>query len=152
MEQLNEIVQRAIEKRKRAGFFTSEPVTTRCRDCNEEIPAVPAFCWGHKVEGFWMSDAHEHSPLFDKGSSVSTEVRQTADFVVIVAGRPCFITASEREEYLTQYSRALERSLPVIIEIRGYVFDRLYPILPYDEWSAEEFRRDRRVEAVKAID
>lgn len=146
MDSFKSAVERAIEERKRAGVFF--PAGTRndaatCERCGQPRWPVPAVCWGQAVEGYQMLDRHDHGddhqPL--PGQGLSTEVRTRADFVALVHGRPCFLTADEKERYVEAAARGAK-----VIEIRGYVFDRAYPILPFEEWEAEERKRGREVD------
>jgi len=150
MDSFAECVKRAIEKRVEDGhFFVDGNRSTVCSTCGMSVTAVPATCWGQEVSGFFMAGTHDHGPVSPDPATtaVSTSVRRMADFVVMLPGaHPAFITADEKERYLELAARGIG-----IIEIRRYVFDRLYPIMPYEDWENEQRRRDREVDAHMAL-
>lgn len=148
MEKMSEMIDRAIESRKLSGIFAKSVEPVACQRCFMNLPPVPAACWGRLVPGYMMSGTmtHECEVKPETTTELSSEVRKTADFVVLLHGRPCFLTAAQREYYLQCVEEAKGRSIG-IIEIGGYVFDKLYPSMPYADWAEDELRRNRRVEA-----
>lgn len=152
MEQLNSMIDNAIESRKKSGIFAKTIGTVACRRCFVNLPPVPASCWGKEVPGYLMSGemTHECEEKKETSTEVSTDVKKTADFVVLLHGRPCFLTAAQREYYLRCIEESRGRNVG-IIEIGGYVFDKLYPSMPYEDWAEDELRRNRRVEAYHSV-
>ena len=145
MDNVAKLIESAVENRKRDGTFFqgSGPIET-CRACFANLEPVPAVCWGQPVEGWLMPGlmAHDCENRPKTSSEVSTEVKKVADFVVLVHGIPCFITTVERERMLAAFANGARST-----EIRKYIFDRVYPSLPFEEWREVEERRGRRAEA-----
>jgi len=151
MDHVGEIIKNAVSKRISEGMFFKDGIREmKCSECGERVGTRQAKCWGQEVDGFFMFDWHDHVshiPAVRESYGLSTKIRRGADFVVVVYGRPCYITEMEKEKYLDALMRGNK-----IVEIRGYVFDRVYPIMPYEDWVDEEQRRNRRVEAVHFIE
>lgn len=148
MDNFKQLVERSIANRKVEGVYaTSLPLET-CQKCYANVEPRPAVCWGQPVEGFVESGLRTHQcpPKDVPPTEVSTDVKEVAEFVVMVSGHSCFITSRERELYLEAIARGHK-----VIEIRHYVFDRLYAILPYSEWREQEEKRNRRTEAYMAV-
>lgn len=148
MEQFNKFVERAVEGRIKNGTFAKKLEPSACPRCFVNLQPFPAKCWGKPVAGYVMDGmyAHDCEKPPEPVTTVSTEVKQVAEFVILVQGHPCFVTTSEKEFYLEGLATGNK-----IIEIRNYVFDRPYPILPYNEWCDQEQKRNRRTEAYMAI-
>lgn len=152
MEIFKECVKNAAQKRIAEGiYFKDENKETECNDCGKVVQAHPAKCWGTEVPGYYQFNWHNHqknlpaiTPLHETG--LSTEVRKIAEYVVMVYGRPCFITELEKESYTSGIMQGAR-----IVEIRGYTFDRLYPMIPYSEWKEDEERKNRFTDALHAI-
>jgi hypothetical protein len=142
-------VDEEIKYRKELGLFSSENIPCDCQFCGETINSAPAYCWGKRVDGFYERGQHEehNCPKAPKVKEVevetglSTDVKDTADYVVFCQGTPCFINESERNQYIELVRKGVK-----VIVIRGYTFDRLYSMIPYSDWKENEERHKRKAE------
>lgn len=146
-----QLIKQAIQRRIESGMFRKdESVVTDCpHQCGRPVVTEPAHCWGREVPGYFAIAWHDHGEGFFGGEDkpVIDEIKRIADFVVLCGGHSCFITAHEREQYLNAVGQGAK-----IIEIRGYVFDRVYPIVPYKEWVEDQRRHKRTVMDKTVID
>lgn len=141
MEGVKALIDRAVSNRKASGHFFKGNKMDACPKCYENVDAVPAVCWSEPVGDEWkMSGLHTHVCSKDVPAALDVyRPTKDPDFVVFVTGRPCPISAAEKEAYLEDVARGVK-----IIEIRDYVFDKLYPIIPFSEWKMDEDRRSNR--------
>lgn len=146
---LKEKINAVIEERKKNGYYFKINVPKECPNCKMMINMAPAFCYGVEVgPGWFESEVYENHDCpkeprverIEMPTELSTEVKDIAEFVVLCQGNPCFISGDERERYIEAARRGVK-----VVEIRQYVFDRVYPILPYGEWRNEQERRNKKV-------
>lgn len=153
---LLEKINRVIEERKKNGYYFQTNIPKNCSNCGTTIMLMPAFCYGVEVgAGWYESGVYEKHDCtkeprverIEMPIELSSEVKAVAEFVVLCQGNPCFITEDERDRYIEAAQRGVK-----IVEIRKYVFDRMYPILPYGEWRDEQEKRNRTISEYMAID
>lgn len=150
MYQLKSLIDNAVEQRIKSGaIFTPDQAKTKnCEQCGQVVGMIPAIVWGLAIEKYLQYEEHEHhNPPPTQNTAVSTQIRTRADFVVLVSGIPCFITKDERDAILEAFCIGRKA-----VSVRDYIFDRVYAVIPFSEWEANEHRKDRRVESVGMID
>ena len=152
------IIERKIDeevaKRKELKLFFQDNKPTNCEYCGKQLNSLPARCWGRTVEGWYESGNEDHEcpkapkvATVEQETGLSTDIRETADFVVFCQGTPCFITANERDQYVEGIKRGIK-----IIVVRNYTFDRIYSMIPYSEWRENEERHKRKAEQYMLIE
>ena len=146
MESINKLITLAVEKRVATGsLFKPEDTRQRkCGTCDQTLNIVGAIIWGKPVDGYLQYQEHDHTkPIEPLPTQVSTNVHTIADFVVIVSGKPCFISKDEKEQLICVFQGGGKAA-----KVRDYFFDKPYAIVPFDEWQAEEERKGRFIDAV----
>lgn len=129
----------------RDGEVVSAPTCGRCGYIEKPFPFR---YYGQYMPGFWgyqctCDGSAQHVPM---GLVTYHEqpVRVTYDYVIMAPEGGFPVTDAEKNVYL----EAFESSGTKFVEIRGHTFDRVYRIIPHDEYvmleNDEWMKRERR--------
>ncbi|MBI3260508.1 MAG: hypothetical protein HYZ54_13695 [Ignavibacteriae bacterium] len=146
---IQELIEKKVQQKINDGYFFPEVFenlkSPLCVKCNKILKPEQAHHWGKEVKGYFqwaLCDCFRTAEAQVKqATALSTSLRTQCDCVVLVQGRPCFITENEKDQYL---QRIMGGSKAVMI--RDYVFDKIYPIIPFEEYQQDQERRDKEVE------
>ncbi|PIY95814.1 MAG: hypothetical protein COY66_05775 [Candidatus Kerfeldbacteria bacterium CG_4_10_14_0_8_um_filter_42_10] len=109
-----------------------------CKSCGEDMRIIPFRRYGVKFSGYFELECKK-CKYGDTDITVLPEEKEPEMcWVVMMQGIPCRITDAERLEYLRLSGMGKKGT-----QIRDYTFDRLYPIIPLNEYERHLDSRTR---------
>ena len=143
MNTFQEIIKRNIKKNLDSGdyFLASKQKPPICKHCKHEKKATEVKRWGKQkpVIYEWRCDcvqekAEQASMQIQEFTPVEDESK--LNVVIIVYGKAMYITEEEKLDYIELIDKGKQ-----IIIIRNYVLDKLYPMIPKEEYENQSYNK-----------
>lgn len=116
-----------------------------CEICKKEKIELPFIRWGYVLDDiFTWGCAQEHPllPTIYKSKDVyPQQYKKLTDYEVVVQtfNGVCYISEDEKRYYIERKQAGDD-----IVIIRDYVFDRVYPMMPTEEYEEQQRKKDIR--------